>query len=117
MQLSINAFKGFDHHLELGRKLAPLRERGVLVVASGNVVHSLDGMDWKLTDQDYDWAQRFDEDAKERTLCDPTEFTTLEAHPDYSSAVPTPDHFIPDLYLAGLAGAAEEERTSGLDDG
>ena len=117
VQLSINAFKGFAYHLELGRKLAPLRERGVLVVASGNVVHNLHGMDWKLTDQGYDWAQRFDEDAKERMLSDPTEFTTLDAHPDYRSAVPTPDHFIPALYLAGLAGAAEDERTSVLVDG
>ena len=117
VQLSINAFKGFAYHLELGRKLAPLRERGVLVVASGNVVHNLHGMDWKLTDQGYDWAQRFDEDAKERMLTDPTEFTTLDAHPDYRSAVPTPDHFIPALYLAGLAGAAEDERTHVLVDG
>src|SRR5215212_4896101 len=74
VQLSINADKGADHHLELGRKLAPLRERGVLVVASGNVVHNLRGMDWKLTDDGYDWAQRFDEDAKARMLTDPTEF-------------------------------------------
>ncbi|WP_448624966.1 hypothetical protein [Geodermatophilus sp. URMC 64] len=37
MQLSINATKGFEHHLELDRTLAPLRERGVLVIASGNV--------------------------------------------------------------------------------
>ena len=117
VQLSINAFKGFAYHLELGRRLAPLRERGVLVVASGNVVHNLHGMDWKLTDQGYDWAQRFEEDAKERMLSDPTEFTTLDAHPDYRSAVPTPDHFIPALYLAGLAGAAEDERTHVLVDG
>ena len=89
----------------------------MLVVASGNVVHNLRGMDWGLTDSGYDWAQRFDEDAKERMLTDPTEFTTLDAHPDYRSAVPTPDHFIPALYLAGLAGAAGDDRTDVLVDG
>ena len=110
VQLSINANKPLDYHLELGAKLAPLRDRGVLVVASGNVVHNLRGMDWDLADEGYDWAHRFDEDAKARMLTDPTEFATLDAHRDYGRAVPTPDHFIPALYLAGLAGA-----TSGPD--
>ena len=64
VQLSINADKPLDYHLELGAKLAPLRERGVLVVASGNVVHNLRGMDWSLADSGYDWAKRFDEDAR-----------------------------------------------------
>jgi len=117
VQLSINADKPMDYHLQLGAKLAPLRERGVLVVASGNVVHNLRGMDWQLTDHGYDWAQRFDQDAKTRMLSDPTEFATLDAHRDYARAVPTPDHFIPALYLAGLAGAAEAPQTDVLVDG
>jgi 4,5-DOPA dioxygenase extradiol len=117
VQLSINADKPMDYHLQLGAKLAPLRERGVLVVASGNVVHNLRGMDWQLTDHGYDWAQRFDQDAKTRMLTDPTEFATLDAHRDYARAVPTPDHFIPALYLAGLAGAAEAPDTDVLVDG
>jgi 4,5-DOPA dioxygenase extradiol len=117
VQLSINADKGFDYHLELGRKLAPLRERGVLIVASGNVVHNLRGMDWKLTDDGYDWAQRFDEDAKALMLTDPTEVATLDGHRDFRKAVPTPDHFIPALYLAGLAGASATGDTDVLVDG
>src|SRR3954453_9438204 len=68
VQLSINADKDFDYHLELGRKLAPLRESGVLVVGSGNVGHNLGGMNLDLVDGGYDWAQRFDEDAKARML-------------------------------------------------
>ena len=117
VQLSINADKPMDYHLQLGAKLAPLRERGVLVVASGNVVHNLRGMDWQLTDHGYDWAQRFDQDARTRMLSDPTEFATLDSHRDYARAVPTPDHFIPALYLAGLAGAAEAPDTDVLVDG
>src|SRR5919112_2270092 len=55
VQLSINADKSIDHHLQLGAKLAPLRERGVLVVASGNVVHNLGVMNPSLADEGYDW--------------------------------------------------------------
>ncbi|WP_285790353.1 4,5-DOPA dioxygenase extradiol [Micromonospora sp. NBRC 101691] len=117
VQLSINAAKPLDYHLELGAKLAPLRDRGVLVVTSGNVVHNLRGMDWNLTDGGYDWARRFDEDAKARMLTDPTGFASLDAHRDYDLAVPTPDHFIPALYLAGLAGAADVPETEVLVDG
>jgi 4,5-DOPA dioxygenase extradiol len=106
VQLSINADKPLDYHLELGRRLAPLRDSGVLVIASGNVVHNLRAVNWSLADDGFDWAQRFDEDARAQMLSDPTEVARLDAHRDYRAAVPTPDHFIPLLYLAGLADAA-----------
>jgi len=117
VQLSINAEKSLDYHLDLGARLAPLREQGVLVVASGNVVHNLPGADGRLEHEGYDWAQRFGQAAKEQMLSAPTEFAALDAHADYRAAVPTPDHFIPALYLAGLAGAAGEESASVLVDG
>ncbi len=106
VQLSINAEKPPGYHLELGAKLHALRSRGVLVITSGNVVHNLGGANREMPDDGYDWAVRFDEAAKERMLSAPTEFAALDAHTDYSHAVPTPDHFIPALYLAGLADAA-----------
>jgi 4,5-DOPA dioxygenase extradiol len=106
VQLSINADKDFDYHLELGRKLAALRRSGVLIVASGNVVHNLRGMSWDLADAGYDWAQRFDEDTKARMLDDPSAVAAVDGHRDFADAVPTPDHFLPLLYLAGLADAA-----------
>jgi 4,5-DOPA dioxygenase extradiol len=109
VQLSLNAEKGFDYHLELGAKLAPLRDRGVLIVGSGNIVHNLGGMDQRLPDDGFDWAQRFDEDAKAQLLGDPTEVARLDQHGDFRLAVPTPDHFLPLLYLAGLAGAAGDD--------
>ena len=117
VQLSINADKPLDYHLQLGADLAPLRERGVMVVASGNVVHNLPGANPQMQDEGYDWAQRFDAEARERMLTAPTDFATLDAHADYGAAVPTPDHFIPALYLAGLAGAAGDAPTSVLVDG
>jgi 4,5-DOPA dioxygenase extradiol len=106
VQLSINADKPLTHHLELGARLAPLREAGILIVGSGNVVHNLRGMNPELPGAGFDWAQRFDEQARERMTSDPTGVASLDADADYRYAVPTPDHFIPLLYLAGLAGAA-----------
>ncbi|WP_458320040.1 4,5-DOPA-extradiol-dioxygenase [Mycolicibacterium brisbanense] len=106
VQLAINANEPADYHLQLGAKLAALRERGVLVLASGNIVHNLAGMDIARPDDGYDWAQHFDDAAREQVLDDPAEILTLDAHRDYPLAVPTPDHFIPFLYFAGLASAA-----------
>ena len=95
----------FDYHLQLGAALAPLREDGVLVIGSGNVVHNLGGVSRALPDAGFDWAQRFDEQAKEMMLTDPTEVGRLDGHRDFDLAVPTPDHFLPLLYVAGVAGA------------
>jgi 4,5-DOPA dioxygenase extradiol len=106
VQLSINATKPFDYHLELGARLAPLRERGVLIVGSGNVVHNLPGVDWGSPDTGFDWARRFDEDARALLASAPGDVAGLGSHAEYQRAAPTPDHFIPLLYLAGLAAAA-----------
>ncbi|HEY2703964.1 MAG TPA: 4,5-DOPA dioxygenase extradiol [Candidatus Dormibacteraeota bacterium] len=106
VQLSINASKPLDHHVELGAQLAPLRDRGVLVVGSGNVVHNLRRIDPGAGDRGFDWARRFDEEARAVMTSAPGEVLGLHSHRDYTAAVPTPDHFIPSLYLAGLAAAA-----------
>jgi 4,5-DOPA dioxygenase extradiol len=109
VQLSINADKPFEYHFQLGAKLAPLRQQGVLVMGSGNVVHNLAAMSWDLGGVGFDWAARFDDDAKALMLSNPSEALRLDGHRDFRAAVPTPDHFIPLLYLAGLAeGAADE---------
>lgn len=106
VQLSINARKGFDYHLDLGARLAPLRERGVLIVGSGNVVHNLRELDWSGADRGFDWARRFDEDARALLTAAPGDVARLRDHRDYPSSVPSPDHFVPLLYIAGLASAA-----------
>ncbi len=106
VQLSINAQKPFDYHLALGAKLAPLRERGVLVVGSGNVVHNLRRIDWSRPDDGFAWAHAFDDDARSLMESTPDELGRLQRHGAFAQAVPTPDHFIPLLYLAGLASAA-----------
>ncbi|RZS29667.1 4,5-DOPA dioxygenase extradiol [Herbihabitans rhizosphaerae] len=103
VQLSLNAFEGADYHLELGRRLAPLREDGVLIIGSGNVVHNLRAIDFNRPDAGYDWALRFDDAAREVLASSPAEAAALDGHPDFGNAVPTPDHFLPLLYVAGLA--------------
>ena len=106
VQLSINAAKPFDYHLELGRRLAPLRERGVLIIASGNLVHNLRRIAWERPDVGLDWANRFDSTVVEIMRTDPATLPSVVDDHDYAMAVPTPDHFIPLLYLAGIASAA-----------
>ncbi|SDZ37134.1 4,5-DOPA dioxygenase extradiol [Micromonospora pattaloongensis] len=107
LQLSINANKPPEYHLELGARLAPLRREGVLIMASGNIVHNLRGIDMQRTDTGFSWAQRFDDAAREVMTDVPEAAPTLRGHEDYGRAVPTPEHFLPLLYLAGLAAAAE----------
>jgi 4,5-DOPA dioxygenase extradiol len=108
LQLSINADKTYEEHLELGAALAPLREQGVLIVASGNVVHNLRAVDWSKPGIGTDWAHRFDDAARSAMTSSPASVVDLRNHADHRAAVPTPDHFIPLLYIAGLASAAGE---------
>lgn len=103
VQLSINALKPLDYHVELGARLAPLRERGIMIVASGNIIHNLRRLEWNRPDLAFDWAERFDDEAARQLAEAPGDVLKLAGHPDYEAAVPTPDHFIPLLYLAGLA--------------
>jgi len=108
VQLAIDATKPAAYHLDLGRRLAPLRDEGVLVFCSGNVVHNLPRIDWRTPDAGMDWAERFDEDVRALMTSKPAAVAELEGHADYARAVPTPDHYLPLLYLAGLAEAAGE---------
>jgi 4,5-DOPA dioxygenase extradiol len=106
VQLSIHALRDFDAHYDLGSRLAPLRERGVLIVGSGNVVHNLRALKWSQPDHGFDWAQRFNEMARSALTAKPSEAPALQSHADFVMSAPTPEHFIPLLYIAGLAGAA-----------
>jgi 4,5-DOPA dioxygenase extradiol len=108
VQLSINALKPLDYHVQLGAKLWSLRDRGILVLASGNVVHNLGLVQWDKPDAAFDWAERFDDAVVQQLADNPHDILRLAEHPDYAAAVPTPDHFIPLLYLAGLAAASND---------
>ena len=109
VQLSINALKPLDYHLDLGRRLAPLREEEILIVGSGNVVHNLRRIEWDKPDAGSDWAARFDDAVVDQLASNPAEILKLRQHADYALAVPTPDHFIPLLHIAGLAAESGEQ--------
>ena len=108
VQLSINALKPLDYHLDLAARLAPLRGQGVLILSSGNVVHNLARIDWRDAQGGADWAHRFDDAVGEQMEAAPGDILKACDHPDYALAAPTPDHFIPLLYTAALAAAADE---------
>ena len=80
----------------------------MLILGSGNVVHNLGLVDWHRPEGGEAWADRFDEAAIEVMTSDPAAAGRLAEHPDHRLAVPTPDHFLPLLYVAGAAGASGE---------
>jgi 4,5-DOPA dioxygenase extradiol len=108
VQLAIDSRKDLSFHFDLGARLAPLRERGVLIVGSGNVVHNLRAIDWSKKELGFDWAHRFDEAARAAMTERPGDVPALQDHADFRRAAPTPEHFIPLLHVAGLASASKE---------
>ncbi|MFS4460697.1 4,5-DOPA dioxygenase extradiol [Bdellovibrio sp. HCB2-146] len=109
LQLSIDMTQPPEFHLEMGRKIKSLREQGVLIVGSGNIVHNLRAMDWDKQLQGYDWAIEFDQWSKSK-LVDrdfkalTNDFMNTEAG---RLSIPTPDHYYPMLYILGAADAKE----------
>jgi 4,5-DOPA dioxygenase extradiol len=106
LQLSIDASKPLEYHVALGAQLAALRQQGVFIFGSGNVVHNLGILEWDKPDAGFDWARDFNEAAMALMTGGPEQITDLRDHGHYRLAVPTPDHFLPLLYIAGLASAA-----------
>ena len=106
VQLSIDATKPLSEHYDLGTRLARLAtEHDVLIVGSGNVVHNLSLVDWHGGDTGFTWADEFDETARDIMLGDPDRLASLREHAGYTRAVPTPDHFLPLAYIAGVSAA------------
>ncbi len=115
LQLSIDASKPMNYHFELGRKLAALADMGVLVLGSGNVVHNLRRINWSEPEAGYDWARTFNEEVAGIMQSDPEALLRIESHPDFALASPTPDHFLPLVYLAGMAREMGTTATRFLD--
>ena len=104
LELSLNLRLSAREHLLLGRRLAPLRDEGVLVIGSGNVVHNLGDIDWDERASTAPWAEVFDEWVRaaleERRDDDLVDY--LARGPEARRAHPTADHYVPLLYAVGL---------------
>ena len=110
VQLSIDETQPASFHYEIGRRLAPLRSEGILIVGSGNLVHNLHAYAWGRHMPDpYDWAVRFEQEAKEMMVAG--EFKPLIDYenlgPEARLSIPTPDHYLPLLYV--IASRQERE--------
>lgn len=111
VQLSIDETKGAAFHYDLAGKLAPLRDEGVLVIGSGNLVHNLHTYAWgRHGVEPFDWAIRFEEKARELMLAGGhvplIEYETLGR--DAMLSAPTPDHYLPLLYILALQRDGDE---------
>lgn len=110
VQLSIDETKSAADHFEIGKRLAPLRAEGVLIVGSGNLVHNLHTYAWGRHSRDpYDWAVRFENAAKEMMRAgDFQPLVNYEAlGKDAALSIPTPDHYLPLLYVLAAAQRGE----------
>jgi 4,5-DOPA dioxygenase extradiol len=102
VQLSIDERQPSSFHFELGKRLAPLREEGVLIVGSGNLVHNLHTYAWgRHMPEPYDWAIRFEAEARQMMVAG--EYKQLIEYEKLGReallSIPTPDHYLPLLYV------------------
>jgi len=110
VQLSLDETQPPRFHYELGTRLRPLREEGILVLGSGDVVHNLHAYAWGRHPQEpYDWALRFEARVRESLASGEQapliDYTTLGR--DAVLAVPTPEHYLPLLYVLGASVPGE----------
>jgi len=111
VQLSIDETQPAPFHFEIGKSLASLREQGILIIGSGNLVHNLHAYGWGRHMPDpYDWATRFETTARELiTVGDYEPLINYEKlGPDALLSIPTPDHYLPLLYVLGSRGKEED---------
>lgn len=112
IQLSMDATKPASFHYAMGQRLARLRDEGVLIIGSGNIVHNLYVLQMEENAAPYDWAVRFSD--RVRGLIERGEHAPLLSYEqmgeDARLSVPTPEHFLPLLYVLGTQQAVEPVR-------
>jgi len=104
VQLAIDATQPAQYHYETGRRLAALRDEGVLIIGSGNVVHNLRAVKRGGDRSPYEWAQRFNEHVRTHLLArDHASLVHYEMLGEAArQSVPTPEHYLPLLYIIAL---------------
>lgn len=110
MQMSLDVLKSPREHYEFGKKLAPLRDEGILMMGSGNLVHNLRKTDFgQLYRKPYEWAEQFDQLMADLLIaCDHNSIINYENLPGADLAIPTDEHYLPALYT--LAMQEQEDR-------
>jgi 4,5-DOPA dioxygenase extradiol len=104
VQLSIDETKPAAFHFEIGRKLSSFRDQDILILGSGNIVHNLHTYAWgRHVPEPYDWAVRFEKTARELMMAG--NFMPLIDYENFGKdailSIPTPDHYLPLLYVLG----------------
>lgn len=109
VQLSIDAREANAYHYGIGRQLAPLRGEGILILGLGNVVHNLRMMRREANAAPLQWASSFNDRVRDSLLTrdDAALVDYQRFGPSARLAVPTPDHYLPLLYVLGAADAAQ----------
>lgn len=109
VQLSMNRSGDARFHYELGRALRPLRDEGILIAASGNVVHNLPAMDWGSPTIGFDWAQRFHDYVLTAVIDgEPDQLIHYQRAGEAAArSIPTPEHYWPFLYALGARHAED----------
>lgn len=110
-QLSIDYTRPPEYHYQLARALKNMREKGVLILSSGNIVHNLGMLNWRDIDaKPHDWAIEFDEMVRERL--DERRFEELVQYQKLGTSaalsIPSNDHYLPMLYTLGLTDSKDE---------
>ncbi len=102
IQLSIDERQPAYFHFELGQRLAPLRTEGILILGSGNLIHNLSRYTWEQQTEPFNWAVRFETNIK--SMMSSGDLKSLIQYEglgqDAALSVPTPDHYLPLLYVA-----------------
>jgi 4,5-DOPA dioxygenase extradiol len=110
IQLSLDYTKSPQWHYDLAKELSTLRSKGVLIVGSGNLVHNLGRINWSDPNGIYDWANEFNEKAKSLMLANDHKslinYSSLGK--SASLSIPSPEHYLPLLYILGLKESNEE---------
>ncbi len=101
--------KSMEYHYNLGSELAPLREKGVLIIGSGNIVHNLGIIDFDIDAKPFEWAVKFDEQVKQCLISGNHKalINYLKLGKEANYAVPTQDHYLPMIYSIGLQRKGE----------
>ena len=109
VQLSLPLAEKPEYHYRLGIELRKLRDQGVLVLGSGNIVHNLRTIRWETDAKPFDWALEFDAWAKEKLLQRDDQALTRDFLKTEAGrlSVPTPDHYLPLLYILGASDAKD----------